>query len=214
MKIEKQIKEEIIESCKKKNLDENGMAKIEGTRKINTLKKIAKELNIELNIYSPRGEYNGYGYKKMPKICEFEPKKVKRFIKKMEIKKAPKIIDEFEREQKWCKKLVELTGITMKEAESIAIEKENYKTDQINNLISRDSYHGASMRRGSLISKIERSNPLRRIRDEEHAQAILKASKRHNETNYEEKLEEARELAMLGEIDRDEVREWARKNAD
>ena len=55
---------------------------------------------------------------------------------------------------------------------------------------------------------MERANPLRPIKDYEHAQAILAASDRHNNTDYEYKLEEGRELRARGECD--DVKEYAR----
>jgi hypothetical protein len=69
-----------------------------------------------------------------------------------------------------------------------------------------------SILRDRLIAKMERENPLRRIEDESHAQAIIAASNRHKNTNYEDKLDEARELAQRGDIDHSEVKEYARSN--
>ena len=43
-----------------------------------------------------------------------------------------------------------------------------------------------------LIKQMERTNPLRRIVDGEHAQAILSAHSRHTQTNYDELLDEGR----------------------
>ena len=63
-----------------------------------------------------------------------------------------------------------------------------------------------------IINKIDRSNPLRYIRDEQHAYGIINASNRHNYTDYEYKLDEGRELAEKGEIDYSEVRNYARNN--
>lgn len=40
----------------------------------------------------------------------------------------------------------------------------------------------------------------------------MEASDRHNNTDYEDKLAEGRELADIGIIDREEVREYAREN--
>ena len=67
-----------------------------------------------------------------------------------------------------------------------------------------------SRRRDSLIGKMRRENPLRRIEGEEHARAILAASERHNTTDYEYQLEHGREEATMGNIERDEVKNFAR----
>jgi hypothetical protein len=56
---------------------------------------------------------------------------------------------------------------------------------------------------------MKRENPLRKIENTEHAQRILAASNRHH-SGYDDRLEEGRHLAALGEIDRSEVREYAR----
>ncbi|GEM_PF-4411203 len=61
-----------------------------------------------------------------------------------------------------------------------------------------------------MINKKLRENPLRYIKDKEHAFAILAASNRHNNSDYEEMLEFAKEKALLGEIEYDEIQEWAR----
>ncbi len=40
------------------------------------------------------------------------------------------------------------------------------------------------------------------IEDREHAEAVLSASRRHRLTDYESRLDEGRELAAIGEIDK------------
>jgi hypothetical protein len=111
----------------------------------------------------------------------------------------------------WCKRLSKLTGITIEEARAIADEKLAYKQEKINMMIER-SFDRPSRMRDKLIAKMERENPLRRIEDAAHAQAILEASNRHKNTNYEDKLDEARELAQRGDIDHSYVKEYARSN--
>ena len=106
--------------------------------------------------------------------------------------------------------MAKLTGITTEEAQEIAQEKKEYKDKQIELLEDRQ-IENLSIKRQRLINKIERSNPLRRIVDGEHAQNILSASNRHN-GNYESLLDEGRELAAAGEIERSQVREYARNN--
>lgn len=54
------------------------------------------------------------------------------------------------------------------------------------------------------------SKALDHITDAEHAYAIIGAHRRHTETDYDDKLVEARELASIGDIERDEVRDYAR----
>ena len=110
----------------------------------------------------------------------------------------------------WSKRLAKLAGITLEEAKQIAWEKLDAKDDQIAELESRQEARRYSIKRESLIRKIERSNPLRRIEDEHHAMCILAASYRHNFTDYDSRLEEYRELAACGDIDYSEVKAMAR----
>lgn len=113
--------------------------------------------------------------------------------------------------EKWSKRLAKLTGITLEKAKEIALEKINYKIDRINMMIERQAENNSYLR-SKLIAKMERENPLRPIKDEEHARNILIASDRHNNTDYEYKLEEARELIKLGELDNGTAKEYARNN--
>ena len=94
----------------------------------------------------------------------------------------------------------------------LAEEKLDDKYRQISDLEDRQISLRYSTRRQKLIDSIYRSNPLRHIRDIEHASNILNASVRHNESDYESMLKEARELADLGEIDHGEVKSYARQN--
>jgi len=157
--------------------------------------------------------WNGYGYKDKTYIYTINGtgiKKLKEILNKP--KKERKSKTEEEIILSWCKRLSKLSTVSFEDAKTIALEKINYKIDKINEMIMRDDRSmNASIRRGKLISKMERENPLRRIKDADHAYAILSASRRHNETNYDEMLEEARELASIGEIDKNEVKEYARK---
>lgn len=66
-----------------------------------------------------------------------------------------------------------------------------------------------SVRRSSLIRKLERSNPLRYIKDKEHAYAIISASRRHNDTDYDEKLNLIHELERDGLIEKGNAKEIA-----
>jgi len=179
----------------------------------------AKELGIE--IHEVKELYNAYGshyfYRTTEKYIELNTPSISRKFNSLvagKIKKAAPVLTEEEKTEKWVNRLAKLTGITHDEAVAIANEKENYKQDQINMMIERDnnSPYGASVRRGKLIAKMERENPLRYIKNEEHAQNILAASERHNNSDYEDKLEEGRELAASGDIDRAEVKEYARNN--
>lgn len=208
--IEEQVRQNIlgiITQTKKGKI-----AKISGTKNINAIRKIAEAINADIEIYNPQGEWNGYGYEQLPQVCEFPKTKIKNYItKKSEIKKEAKKITQEEKTERWCRRLVRLTNIKIETAREIAQEKIDYKFDQVQMMIVRDN-ECPSSRRGKLISRMERENPLRPIRDEQHAEAILQASDRHKNTDYEMRLEEGREKAMIGEIDRSDVREYARRS--
>jgi len=183
---------------------------LNGNRKlINACKKAG------LPLHNPQGEWNGYGYKRLPlavtlsslkEVRKFN--KIKRELEKIPVKK-PKTPEEIR--EKWAKRLVKLTGISMEDALEIAQEKEDYKQEQIYDLEERQIDH-YSRRRQTLINQITRSNPLRYIKDSNHAQNILAAHHRHSETNYENLLDEGRELAAEGQIARSEVKDYARQS--
>lgn len=91
---------------------------------------------------------------------------------------------EEEKQAEWISRLCRLTGISEDDAKEIAEEKLEYKCDQISMLEDRQAER-YSVQREKLIRKIERSNPLRYIQNKEHALAILAASSRHTNTDYE-----------------------------
>ena len=120
-------------------------------------------------------------------------------------------IIENEIKEKWARKLSKLADISLEEALIIAQEKLDYKQDKINEMEEKQSEH-YSQERGKLIKKMQKENPLRLIKNKEHAEAILAASNRHKNTNYEELLQEAREKASYGEIDKGDVKDYARQH--
>lgn len=158
--------------------------------------------------------YNGYGYSDWVRDYALTKDEVDEYNALLPAKNKPKKSYE-EREQSlyaaWTKRLSILTGITIEEAEAIADEKLDYKYEQIDMMVERHNANPSRMR-DKLISKMKRANPLRRIEDASHAQAILAASNRHKNTDYEALLEEGREKAASGEIDRGEVKDFARQH--
>ena len=160
-----------------------------------------------------KGGFNGYGYTEFVYTYRLRKQGVDKLLELLKLKDIGDAKPKKERDVfgAWCRRLVKLTGISMEQAEEIAEEKLDYQDDRIAELNERD-FSRPSPRRGRLIRKLERENPLRRIVDEGHAYAILTASRRHKETDYEYLLEEGRELALMGEIGKDEVRDYARSH--
>lgn len=155
--------------------------------------------------------YNGYGYSdKMREYAPMTRSQVLEFNKlgKIEITKVVKSQDEIK--EAWANRLVKVTEITIEQALEIAQKKIEYKEKQIDDLEERQ-YHKYSQKRQSLIKRIQRSNPLRRITNKDHALAIIVASERHS-SDYDTLLEVAREMAEAGEIERDEVKDYARRH--
>ena len=185
----------------------------------NSAGKLIKTINAKQKTYlrknikiaEERGtNYNGYGYADtIRKYENMTLAQVREFNKIGKEKTKPKKTEE-EKEITWVNRLSKLTGITTEEAQEIAQEKKEYKDRQIE-LLEERQIDNLSIKRQRLINKIEKSNPLRRIVDSEHAQNILSASNRHN-GNYENLLDEGRELAAAGEIEKSQVREYARSN--
>jgi hypothetical protein len=188
-----------------------GVINLNGDRRlINACKKAG------LKTFNPQGDYNGFGYERLPLACRIHDEaELKTFLKvKKELstsKVEKKFLSPEEIKLAWAKRLAKLTEIDIETAIIIADEKIEYHEDKVFEMIERDNA-APSIRRGKLISKMERENPLRYIKNAEHAFAILAASERHRSTNYEYLLEEARELAAIGDLDRNEVKEYARSN--
>lgn len=156
--------------------------------------------------------YNGYGYQHHHyyyMMSAYQFNKIRKMLTtqadaKIEKKSVDKVAQ-------WCNRLVKLTGITLEEARQIADEKLAYQDECIAEVEERQQKR-YSVQRNKLISKMKRENPLRRIVDADHAYAILSASRRHNNTNYDSLLEEYRDEARMGNIDHVDVRELARQN--
>lgn len=167
-----------------------------------------------LPLHNPQGSYNGYGYDKLPLAVTLstvaDVRKFNKLCKEIDNAPIKEVKSYAEKKEDWCKRLVKLTEISIEEARQIAEEKEEYQEEQITKLEDRQIEHH-SRKREVLINKIRRSNPLRYIRDSSHAYNILSASNRHKNTDYESRLEEGRELAQIGDIDKSEVRDYARK---
>jgi len=169
-----------------------------------------------------KGNWNGYGYEKLGKIVLFKDDNnlsnllilLKKEVKKssnLPLKKSPIKKTEADKVNDWINRLSKLTGISISESTEIAKEKEEYKLLKIDEVEEKQSIN-YSKQRTVLINKMKRENPLRPIKDKEHAENILKASNRHNSTNYEQMLNVGREKALSGEIDKSEVKDYARKN--
>ncbi len=158
---------------------------------------------------------NGYGYQDHDYIYFLTKEEYKAYEALVGVKeeKEKKAKTDEEKKLEWASRLVKLLAniedITLEEALEIADEKLEYKEEQIRAMEERQ-YERYSVQRSKLIRKMEKENPLRRIKDAEHAENILIASRRHNRTDYDRMLDEARELAREGEIDRSEVKEYAR----
>ena len=183
---------------------------LNGDRKlINAVKKSG------LKTMNPQGEYNGYGYEKLEMHVVIESpgdkKKYNAVVKELQGAPVKPKKTENEKKEVWSKRLSKLTGIPIEEAREIADEKIQFKERKIEEIEDRQNDH-RSRKRETLLKKMERENPLRRIEDEDHALAILAASDRHRNTNYNSALDQARYLADRGEIDRSEVKDWARQN--
>lgn len=126
--------------------------------------------------------------------------------------KTPKAVSEDSKLLAWCKRLSTLANISFEAAQIIAAEKIEYKQQKLEEMESRESERGFSVKRAKLIDKMRRENPLRRIESVEHAEAIIAASNRHNNSNYDMSLKYAHELELDGDLERGTSKEYARKN--
>lgn len=170
---------------------------------------------------SHHGEnWNGYGYQDKYNDYFVSLADGKKFLCMIENKKTmEKPAKTWEQvRDTWARRLVRLLScehgyewITLSIAQDIAEEKNDYKFQQIEKVEERQ-HERYSPRRASLIRKMERENPLRRIENVDHAKAIIQASNRHNNSNYDSLLERYHADAEWGLIDRADVREKARLN--
>lgn len=171
---------------------------------------IVKHLNYKTEIIF--GDYNGYGYERLGMMIEYDKEHTYRklvnalnkFILASKPVKPRKILSEEQKMINWSKRLSKLTGIDLATAKEMAKEKQEYKLERVESVEERQ-YEHYSVRREKLINKMLRENPLRYIKDLEHANAILSASNRHRYTDYDSLLEEGRQRC---EID---VRDYARQ---
>ena len=178
-------------------------------KKINVMKKAGFEL------FKPVLEYTKWGPKygclsvKIYSKDKYDLfKKLNRSVSVDKKKDKKSVLSSKDR---WVKRLSKLSGVSLGEAKRIADLKEDYKDSQISDLEDKQAVHYSS-ERAKLINEIKRSNPLRYIRDSGHANNIIRANVRHEKSDYESRLDEGRELARMGEIDRSEVRDYARRN--
>lgn len=116
------------------------------------------------------------------------------------------------RQEGWEIRLNKFTGCGMELAHAIACAKLEYKNHAIRTLETRQEEHYSKMR-AQLLEYIRRENPLRRIKDADHARAIIRAYHRHTNTDYDKKLDEMREYAKYGLIDKKRIRDYARHAA-
>ena len=126
-------------------------------------------------------------------------------------KKAPKT--KMQRITAWARRLYRLMDgeLSMEECIDLANEKLEAKEQQIRKLLDKQCEY-YSVKREKVIDAIIRSDPLRYIRDVNHAHNILAASERHNATNYEDLLEDYHEEERLGIIPMGSAREYARRD--
>lgn len=202
---------------RKKNEQYATFSKCENARRLMSVDRMAGKvkdfvLANSIDHYSAGSDYNGYGYSTWTHGYLLTPAKGRELQALIEGKKVEKKKEKTQEDiiTAWAKRLDKLTGCGVDEAIEIANEKLAYKNEQIVELDNRQVRDGYSKRRQSLINQVSRANPLRRIKDADHAQAILGASHRHNSTCYEVALEHYRDEAKEGNIDHEDVRYLAR----
>lgn len=162
-------------------------------------------------------KFNGYGYADKYKEYYMTAKDAKGLLYLVEKKNEVSNVSTIEEEKKeWSKRLVsllkdEFPNLTFDDAMEMAQEKLDYK-DRLLDRMEMRQYESFSQKRASLIRKMERENPLRRIKDRSHATCILIASRRHKFSNYDQLLEHYRSEAAIGNIDKSEVKDLARQN--
>lgn len=205
---------------RKKNERYHSFEKCENARYTMQVERMAGKIKdfVEENVLEKAKEgsdYNGYGWSSWEYRYLLTPAKFKELQALIEGKRAEKAKKPAKTQEDinkaWAKRLAMFTCISIEKAMEIAWEKLKAQGNQIYKLQERQMER-YSVRRQKLIDGICRSNPLRRIEDKNHAMAILAASYRHNNTDYDWLLEENRELAQMGYMDWEDVRSEARES--
>lgn len=177
------------------------------------LKAFIEDKKVDYRTYGDN--YNGYGYQDHYHEYYLTAKDGKAFLELLNGKKpAVKKVKTWEDiRDAWARSLVKKSenAVSFEEAQTIAEEKVYYKNDRISAMVSRQFEQGNSIKRGKLIAKMERENPLRPIKNYDHALAIIAASNRHNNTSYDNLLQQAHDLERYGDIERGTAKEWARE---
>lgn len=112
---------------------------------------------------------------------------------------------------KWCKVVAGYTGITEQEALAIATNKINYKKMTITSLEVKQKQKPHPMR-AELISKLKNRKALPFVFNKQHADYIVEANRRHNNTNYEELLIKAKKLIGEGKLKLEDKKRWIWEN--
>lgn len=152
-----------------------------------------------------RGEWNGYGFANLGKGIE-KSIKTTRFINRF-FSKTNEVKETESREAK-LKRFIIDEGYDEEDAEEIVQEKISYKQQQLNKMYERQN-ENPSTERAKLIKQMERKPAIYNV-SRSYAKACIEASKRHS-AFYESYLEEAREKAFMGEIEKEEVKYYARQ---
>lgn len=149
------------------------------------LKLISRCKKNRLYTFNPKGKWNGYGYDRLPKVVVINSKEqeekfntIKEEVEKEQVIEKPALTEE-EKMEKWANRLARLTDIDKEDALEIAIERLLAKETAINMLEKKQSSHYKYYRQ-KLIYKICKENPLRYIKDEEHADSILRESTKYS----------------------------------
>lgn len=142
--------------------------------------------------------YNGYGYRDTVRTYSLTPYQLRKYKELGENYQPPKNLSEAEKIARWANRLSKLADVDIEKAHVIALEKIDYKQTQIEELEERQADLRYSEKRQSLINKLIRSNPLGPIKDVDHAYAIMSASHRHNETDYDFRLGAKNEYKRMG----------------
>lgn len=160
------------------------------------------------NIY---GAYNGFGYPVEGKQLIYDQKRINKVLSNLKTLKTKKpsvrrALTPLQKDKQWIKRFAKLSGASKRESRRISIQKNIAHYDSISEMQYKNSLSPSRMRE-KLIRKMERTNPLRRVRDSSHAENILAAHRRHKYSDYDHLLEEARNLGYKGQ----EVKDYAHK---
>ena len=125
-----------------------------------------------LNVIEQRGEFNGYGYERLPLACEITTEQeLERFLDVSKKCKEIRLEESEKKKVSWIKRLAKLAVTVCEKAAAIAAYLLDEKDKKIAELEASPLNNPVDQERE--LNRLMRSNPLKRIVDADQAKLIV-----------------------------------------